>query len=358
MPLLRVSTGGYRWVPVRPNSLSVQGFPGVVLNGVVDAVWFGLSEDESQEQRQARAEGSVEWALVPTGEGTPRTYDPLADEIALCRPFAELRGGTDYLRFADAYGPLGVDPAALEDAGLFGEPMSLWQDCVTKVWRVLNAWDQLQQAMKDIQAKQRVLVAHKSEWRNRRLDEQARLHQELETAKAALVNVKRWTGDLSELTATVTTETRKHLGLALTFDSDTRGVRVVYQPETLLGVIWLQVMWVLTRQRDYRCCAWRLCGKWLTVGSAGKRGNSPRQRAHSRWCRGARCRAAHHQDRVLEVGKRRRQGESVAEIATALGEPSEVVTRFLQSYEKGLEKKRQAYKARRRTISKPAISRR
>ncbi len=355
MTKLSVPEAGFELRGARPTALNVRGFQDATLNGAVPASWdfhAGLSEAD---RRRLVLESSYELVLIPVDPAGPRrTYDPLASEHSICREFAALATNDDYKAFADRYGVLGIPPDDLSDAGLPGEPLGIWRQCVLDVYRVLRSWDRLQDvALALKRSKVALEKARKAqiERANRggttlaNADELRGLQDAVTANQKAVQTQVDWFGGTKGIAAKVSSHLRQHVGASLTTDPVQPGtLRFDYVPETLLGVIWLQCAWVLSRRRDYKQCEW--CKKWMPTGSAGKPASS-RLRIHARVCSNA-CRAAEYQNRKYSVGRRFTQGETVPAIADSLGRPVPEVDKLLQAYLR-MGERRRAKSARRIT---------
>lgn len=240
----------------------------------------------------------LELCLVPCGDlRDTKSIDPLADRLPACLEFAGLSSHEDYRAFANTYGLLGIPASALQDARLPGEPLSIWADEAKKIRNVLGIWAFLQgkkPGWEAIYASKTAAVATSPRDRMKIYGESA----------------------AQRLAETLTLNMRRVVTAGVRFGQHDRRPQfsVDYEPTNLLGVLWLQCAWIVTRRQDFRRCVRSRCGGWLAIGRDHSRPERSK-RSHTQFCSDV-CRAAHRQELIADIRRRRKRGESIALIAS------------------------------------------
>jgi hypothetical protein len=266
----------YEITTSRPLNLHVRGFEDIPLDG-----WFSRRER----------------VLAPLGDLKPFRLDP--QRYAVCREFAGLASENDYLKFAERYGPLGIDQAALRQTGLAGEPLEIWREHVYRVAWILNAWD---------------CVTNKT-------PERLSLYVPLgkpETVRTVATKIQH----------RINENLRRLLGPRIALASDAARFTFDYEAMNLLGLIWLQCAWVITGKLDYRTCRRPRCRQWLALGMEGDTSQRKgRKRAHAEFC-SPHCRASSRQELLAAIRNRTSSNQTLKAIAAEWSVPIPYVKRL------------------------------
>ena len=219
----------------------------------------------------------------------PKVIKPLRDVPTLALKFRDL-GAVDgnWVAFADAYGLLGLDP--VEGGELYDE----WGEQIQAVGKVFMFWEIHEErmpweharhfvddvprivklppervaevAVKTTTDGQRYLDLDNPDWHEfPRETSEPSLRERLDAmAPARRRKVLRpWLRQ--KIAEVVEPNLYKYCGHGFAFSSSGEAAWITQQPRSLLGAIWLQVLWHLTGKEQYRECLRPGCGKWFAT---------------------------------------------------------------------------------------------
>jgi hypothetical protein len=249
-----------------------------------------------------------------------RFYEPLSEEPALFRTFAE--SGDDIQRFANSFGALGVSETRAwsdiervpeeVDHDVTVESVSTWNREITGISTCIEVWRGMDSY--DMEKLRKIPFVDSSILQEFRPDPWKRMRKVSDADKAmAFV----WDQIRQRL---VHTEPRV---LHVEASNAPLPLEVVIAPKNLLGALWLQLAEAIrTNPRHVKC---RNCGRWFEVAARGRRSDVA-------YC-SANCRTASYR-----LGLRAKElsaaGKSLEDIATELGRDAGFVQESLGDHER------------------------
>ena len=100
--------------------------------------------------------------------------------------------------------------------------------------------------------------------------------------------------------------------------------RLDWLPRSLLGALWLQAVWSVTRPSSFRTCI--VCGNPIQISLHRKTGG---RRTDTKFC-GTNCRSQDLRNRKKQAKERHQHGQTLRAIAKELGTPLSTVQGWLQ----------------------------
>lgn len=270
------------------------------------------------------------WALVENLPSPARRYNPLVEEPALFRTFADLEPSQEkILAFASQYGRLGPGievPVSIDELGedvplwspfgsVPGELLGDWEREIRKMRHMVDLWEMVRgndvsglgsvirwysEGVRYEHQEAKIVIADTA----RRPERWARLRRD-DVLTPALYLIHDTVADRigkGGVSPTLLLEEGPRLGLALV-------------PNGLLGALWLQFANAVDGEMDYQHCA--QCGKWFKLDPA-------LARVDKRFCSVA-CRAKAYRRRQSKARELASKGVSVEEIAAELGSTPDTV---------------------------------
>ena len=256
------------------------------------------------------AKGSKGSFLVPVQQSvrhaTPFTH------TGLFRKFSGMAEGrlnqASILRFANQYGPLGVEPSwHLGDLESFetwkneildlGEAVSLWQMIVKGDTKGLDHRLRLREDGNIEYRRQYSSTPGKAEVITSRDIDRQRLIQE-DTTHAAQLCIQR----------AVNTHVKGRLIIKLLFDEKHRQLGMHITPDNLAGALWLQFMYAVAGQKKHEKC--KTCQEWFEVSPRAKRSSAI-------FCSVA-CRLRNYRKRIAKAQRQHARGVPLKKIAEQL----------------------------------------
>lgn len=292
--------------------------------------------------------------FAPDGEDFTRAYPPLSRTPFLFRTLAQTPLTEEgILAFAQEYGLLGLHRwVGYADVGdghtmgeLVGERLQDWRQQITLMALAVTIWDLLRS--KDADGLSRYvnwqadeptpgearktgrwrIDAHpdrpppwdpsRREWLNAcpQIHAEFRVVLEGNQAENLFVPAEYW------LVSTINDALRKQVSPELAYDSSTARQCLRFQPENLLGALWLLFAQALEQKKEFRAC--RECGKWFAVSSE-RDGRTKRRQ----FCSEA-CKTRDYRGRQMRAVQGRAEGKTVQEIAQELKTQEATIRRWL-----------------------------
>ena len=265
-------------------------------------------------------------------EGHYRTYAPLQEHTGLFRHFAETSPThLGIQEFANTYGLLGGRIQVYNTLYIEGrpeervpvEPLSFWQQHIRDLRVAVQLWDWLKS--NDVEGFRAGLpevlevlepyveeVAFSLSYRDfAQLRRQAEAG-ELEGPAFAFLN------------GMIENNLRNTVSPQLVKNPEGTGFNLVFAPDSLLGVLWLQFAQAISGYKEYRRCQLEGCGKWFEI-SLEQTGF----RKSRHYC-SDRCRIKAYRTRQDEARQLRANGTTVKDIAAQLGSDTKTVRGWVQ----------------------------
>jgi hypothetical protein len=242
------------------------------------------------------SDGSKHGDYLVGSRAQSRLRGPTNAPHTLCRVFAELVPTRETIAaFANEYGSIGLDVSWVPPSGEWkpgetaipGEPLGAWTEAIRDVRHALLLLDSASGAKRD-----EVVVEWHPNRRRSRCGRFVVIVREGRERRRWLVREDRGEWRLALLHAAVQIIDHRLAQSAvpsLIVDRDSRACRLQHDPDSLLGVIWLQVAALAEGKHQHRRCA--ACARWFAVAPdlAGTRKGA---RADARYCPGSdACRA-------------------------------------------------------------------
>ena len=239
-------------------------------------------------------------SLVLPGGATWRPYQPLEDEPALFRTFAET---DDIPAFANKFGHLGMDTELVPSMKRTRvERLRDWEAEISAMRQCLEAWDSYRSSKVTKLPDDWERYVHIDPWPQGIVPESEKLFA------FVLHHVRPRIQAHTESTLIHDPSLKRAIPL-----------EVVVSPKNLLGAIWLQFALALEENPKQRKC--EICGRWFTVSPRGNRANVA---YCSTRCRSAAYRLAKSATELMN------DGMSIDEAATELGKPENLIRRLLE----------------------------
>lgn len=248
-----------------------------------------------------------------------RLYNPLVDHKGLFREFAEIHTGPPFdryeeevVRFADQYGPLGLEQTVITtDSGeeFHGELQADWGAEITAMRQCLDLWDAFADA--ELEPIRSTI----------RFEESGVVYEPSDSDSFFTIASQNWYPEVWEFI-----RPGDHFDAAICFVqqavnrrlagrvsprllwNDDRTIELHQVPSNLAGVMWLQLALAIDGRKSYRRC--RSDGKWIEISQDGAR-------ATRQFCSDA-CRSREYRRRRTEAVRMHEHGLAVEEIAKTL----------------------------------------